>query len=64
MEREEERQLLRARTVYEIEVANVDGMDRDFIVFVVTYRANIDFNDRSVEHSVVVASRGGIRWGR
>ena len=66
MEREEKRELLRARTVHEIKMANVDGMDSDFVVFVVTDRTNIDVHDGPDEHRVVIVSRGGSRrrWER
>ena len=64
MEREEKRKLLRARTVYESKMANVDGMDSDLVVFVVTDRTNIDVYDGPVEHRVVVVSRGGFRRRR
>ena len=66
MEREEKRELLRARTVHAIKVADIDGMDRNFIVFAVTDSANIDIHDGPDEHRVVIVSRGSFRrrWER
>ena len=66
MEREEKRELLRARTVHAIKVADIDGGDRNFIVLAVTDRANIDIHDGPDEHRVVIVSRGGFRrrWER